>query len=264
MVGAESAPTAGASSVQRAHAEPPAQPLRVGDARERPVFLEREAASIVRSSSSSCRRNSAWRCGGSDCIRFSSIERIRRTIWTLPAPQWRISVQRQVDVVFPVRRAKDQPQLPAASRSSSLRKSRRPTRRSRRCSWSIAITAVVGSLIAADKGLDRDIDQDAKGEGRVLLHGALAAERDRGAQRRSSIATAPPYSRNSGSSTARKSPTLRNELDDPVGARGPSATSPREVDRQDDARSAFVQNDPGRDPGRPPRSAGRGRVVGVG
>ena len=32
------------------------------------------------------------------------------------------------------------------------------------------------------QGLDRDVDQDAQGEGRILLHGALAAERDRGAQ----------------------------------------------------------------------------------
>ena len=43
-------------------------------------------------------------------------------------------------------------------------------------------TAVVGSLIAADKRLDGDVDQDAQGEGRILLHRALAAERDRAAQ----------------------------------------------------------------------------------
>ena len=102
----------------------------------------------------------------------------------------------------------------------------------------MASTAVVGSLMAGDSAFRRDVDQDAEREQRVLLHRPLGRRRPPSpASRRSSIATAPPCSTNSGSSLRDEVADLRHELDHAVARRG-LAHQRLEIDRQHDFRSA--------------------------
>ena len=77
----------------------------------------------------------------------------RRATWMLPPPYWRISVtaRRTKSSQSGVRQTRRR--LPSASRISPVSSRRRPTCRSRWWIWSIASTAVVGSLMAGDSAL---------------------------------------------------------------------------------------------------------------
>ena len=93
------------------------------------------------------------------------------------------------------------------------------------------------------QGLDGDVDQDAQGEGRVLLHRALGAERDRGTQ--------PLVVDGDGAAVQAKQrlvdreevADLRHELDVAVGLAGQRHQA-RQVDGEHHPRRALVQHDP--------------------
>ena len=81
----------------------------------------------------------------------------------LPVPKWRISVKREVDEGPPSPASGRRAAGAAPGRGPGPVSSRRvPTLRSRWWSWSMARTAVVGSLIAGRQGLGGDVDDDAE------------------------------------------------------------------------------------------------------
>ena len=131
-----------------------AEPLRVRDARQREILRQLvvvgqdpvEQVELLAQRRVTLGRQRAR--PGSPASRAC-----RRGICTLPAPQARISLHEMCtkSSQFGVRRMTRT--RPAASRIASSCSCRRPTKRSRRWIWSIASTAVVGSLMAGDSAL---------------------------------------------------------------------------------------------------------------
>ena len=122
------------------------------------------------------------------------------------------------------------------ARSRHRARCRRPTARSRRWIWSIASTAVVGSLMAPRQRLDRDVDDDAEGESRILLDGALGAHGNRSAQ--ASCRLPPPHRHAAGKASppSRRSRRRGKRISTTPPVRSASSLSASRFDRQDDRR----------------------------
>ena len=163
--------------------------------------------SIARSRSVSWVSIDGRRYSGSTRPTSSSSARMRRAICMLSAPHARISVHAMLTKSSQLGVRKITRGSPVSSQTSSPRSWCLPRKRRRRCTWSMASTAVVGSLIAGESALRAMSTRMRKanmGSCSSVRSGPMAIVARRSP---SPISAAPLYKTNSGSSVATKSPT---------------------------------------------------------